>query len=743
MALNAHRDGRLESSARVPRGIRGPDRARAVTGGARRRRPVFPGRARPGAVPGGGGAAGAVDRAGFGHAEAGTARWSPPRGGGRIARWVREQEPAGWARGGGCRGFVRGSSLSVGQREGGDAGTEYEADIRRAELDEAGEVRRVRRDERDDPVLGRGQGGGRVAEERFGRGAGRRPGLGGGPAGAGSRGGRRASFLVDGAPVGRRDPSAWSCPKAPWWRCFPRSPGAERPGWYTLQAGRSRQEELRVGEYTGRRRGRAASEPSAQQPEYRMGNSPIRSPMRSHQYGSRGRPRSESRIRGPNIARSPRTATRTPLAMSSIPGTSSTRTTSSIPGYGQQTGYQPQTTPAILLMTPARSIRRSTKPTTRRATDTRSPRRRRATRKRSYTTREALQQGPYYEEPYAAGPMRNPPQQSRHRSESAPAAESYAEPYAARYPDESPILYRLLPGALRLCARAPMTSADSRLRRSRAPSPPAPFALPASPALAPPLTAAATAALAVAAFVSTKAIAAVVLPLQLIVAYAVLDLAGFASRRTAVLVALPGLAGQVLATFTFQPDDAALPIAAGLGAGFVLIAADAVVRARRRGVEPGSLGSLAASDVGAAVRRADRPVRAGRGPAPHLGGGRGGRSAASPRSWPRATPNSGRAGPRWSRYRSRSPPSLRTPRLSSSHDFRGGARSAAVGGASAARQTPPVAHQAGDHAARARGSVRGRRPDHRGDRGEPDSQAHPVLAESTTNRPSPSPTSRS
>ena len=54
------------------------------------------------------------------------------------------------------------------------------------------------------------------------------------------------------------------------------------------------------------------------------------------------------------------------------------------------------------------------------------------------------------------------------------------------------------------------------------------------------------------------------------------------------------LAGTV-ATFKFQADDAAVGVAAGLGAGFVLIAADAVFRARRRGVEPGSVHALAAA----------------------------------------------------------------------------------------------------------------------------------------------------
>jgi len=109
-----------------------------------------------------------------------------------------------------------------------------------------------------------------------------------------------------------------------------------------------------------------------------------------------------------------------------------------------------------------------------------------------------------------------------------------------------------------------------------------------------PFIGAVTAALVVASFVSPKAIAGVVLPLQLVVAWAILDLAGFASRRTAVLVALPTLAGTV-GTFTFQPDEAATAVAGGLGAGFFLLAADAVFRARRRGVEPGTVRAIAAA----------------------------------------------------------------------------------------------------------------------------------------------------
>jgi translation initiation factor IF-2 len=61
---HADREGRLEARPGVPRGGRAPDRAGAAAGGARRRRPVLPGRARPGAVPGRPGTAAAVDREG-------------------------------------------------------------------------------------------------------------------------------------------------------------------------------------------------------------------------------------------------------------------------------------------------------------------------------------------------------------------------------------------------------------------------------------------------------------------------------------------------------------------------------------------------------------------------------------------------------------------------------------------------------------------------------------------------------
>ena len=109
-----------------------------------------------------------------------------------------------------------------------------------------------------------------------------------------------------------------------------------------------------------------------------------------------------------------------------------------------------------------------------------------------------------------------------------------------------------------------------------------------------PFLGASTAALVVASFVSAKAVAAVVLPLQLLVAWAILDLAGYASRRTAAFVALPALAATV-GTFKFQADESATAIAGGLGAGFFLLAADAVFRAGRRGVEPGTVRAVAAA----------------------------------------------------------------------------------------------------------------------------------------------------
>ncbi|NUP47032.1 MAG: hypothetical protein HOW97_06895 [Catenulispora sp.] len=109
-----------------------------------------------------------------------------------------------------------------------------------------------------------------------------------------------------------------------------------------------------------------------------------------------------------------------------------------------------------------------------------------------------------------------------------------------------------------------------------------------------PFLGASTAALVIASFVSAKAVAAVVLPLQLLVAWAILDLAGHASRRTAALVALPTLAATV-GTFKFQADESATALAGGLGAGFFLLAADAVFRAGRRGVAPGTVQAVAAA----------------------------------------------------------------------------------------------------------------------------------------------------
>jgi hypothetical protein len=109
-----------------------------------------------------------------------------------------------------------------------------------------------------------------------------------------------------------------------------------------------------------------------------------------------------------------------------------------------------------------------------------------------------------------------------------------------------------------------------------------------------PFLGASTAALVITSFISVKAVAAVVLPLQLLVAWAILDLAGHASRRTAVLLALPTLTA-TLGTFKFQADESATAVAGGLGVGFSLLAADAVFRAGRRGVEPGTVRALAAA----------------------------------------------------------------------------------------------------------------------------------------------------
>jgi hypothetical protein len=222
---------------------------------------------------------------------------------------------------------------------------------------------------------------------------------------------------------------------------------------------------------------------------------------------------------------------------------------------------------------------------------------------------QGYQEAPYYQydqpyaEPYAeqyAEPYADQPHGEQYAPGYAdeyagPYTEQYAEPYAERYGE---------------AYTDTDTDTDTDTGQYAEPYPeqyqgypddyadiyvsPEPLRAPLPPLSHLPYTGAATVALAIAAFVSTKAVAAVVLPLQLVVAWAVLDLAGFASRRTAVLAALPVLAGTV-ATFKFQADDAAVGVAAGLGGGFVLIAADAVFRARRRGVEPGSVRALAAA----------------------------------------------------------------------------------------------------------------------------------------------------
>lgn len=167
------------------------------------------------------------------------------------------------------------------------------------------------------------------------------------------------------------------------------------------------------------------------------------------------------------------------------------------------------------------------------------------------------------------------------RRRSAPAADQYAAEYAPEYAQDYDNGYD--------------RGYDNDYDRGydyASPAPPRREALPLISHL--PFLGASTAALIVASFVSAKAVAAVVLPLQLLVAWAILDLAGHASRRTAAFVALAPLAATVGA-FTFQADESATAVAGGLGAGFFLLAADAVLRAARRGIEPGTVRVLAAA----------------------------------------------------------------------------------------------------------------------------------------------------
>lgn len=93
-------------------------------------------------------------------------------------------------------------------------------------------------------------------------------------------------------------------------------------------------------------------------------------------------------------------------------------------------------------------------------------------------------------------------------------------------------------------------------------------------------------------FVTPEAVAAVTIVLQVAAAFAIRDLLRLPGRRAAIVAALPAVAA-TLGTFRFSADVAATAVAAGLGAGFVLAAGDTVLRSRRRGVEPGATRALA------------------------------------------------------------------------------------------------------------------------------------------------------
>ncbi|WP_194910191.1 hypothetical protein [Catenulispora rubra] len=338
-----------------------------------------------------------------------------------------------------------------------------------------------------------------------------------------------------------------------------------------------------MGEYTGRRRGRAASEPSAQEPEYVYPEDP------AYQQGYFA---DDSSYADPSYAQQPEGygyeyGYEHPVAEYQGYETQQQYGYEAAPAYEQppqpHQGYEYAPDPAYGYQNapsyeqyPSPSYEQypsyEQQPSYEQYDQSQSYEQQQGAYYEDYPQegyQEAYPQEGYegYQEPYYEEPFEEPPVQSRRRR-SAPAAESYAEPYQDDYSGEysddyAPARENLARPRLSLLQHLPYAGA-------------------------------ATAAIAVTAFVSAKAVAAVVLPLQLVVAWAVLDLAGFASRRTAVLAALPAMAGAA-ATFKFQPDDAVLPAAAGLGAGFVLVAADAVFRARRRGVEPGAVRALAAA----------------------------------------------------------------------------------------------------------------------------------------------------
>jgi hypothetical protein len=113
--------------------------------------------------------------------------------------------------------------------------------------------------------------------------------------------------------------------------------------------------------------------------------------------------------------------------------------------------------------------------------------------------------------------------------------------------------------------------------------------------LVPPI-AVATIALAVASFTVPQAVAVVAAVLQFATAWAIISLLSYPNVRAVVIAALPALAADAGA-FAYSPDISATATAAAIGCGFVLAAADTVLRTARRGVEPGASRELAAAVV--------------------------------------------------------------------------------------------------------------------------------------------------
>ena len=111
-----------------------------------------------------------------------------------------------------------------------------------------------------------------------------------------------------------------------------------------------------------------------------------------------------------------------------------------------------------------------------------------------------------------------------------------------------------------------------------------------------PPIAVATIALAAASFTVPQAVAAVAAALQIATAWAIVSLLSYPDIRAVVIAALPALAADAGA-FAYSPDISATATAAAIGCGFVLAAADTVLRTARRGVEPGASRELAAAVV--------------------------------------------------------------------------------------------------------------------------------------------------